>query len=612
MLNRSREKFRDSVIARCFRVLPIKDRPKIIVVAVLQIGLGFLDLLGVAAFGILGALAVTGIQSQAPGNRISAILNFFSLSEYGFQLQIAIIGISAALILICRTILSVLITKRIYYFLARRSALISSDLSARLLSQSLLKVQAKSSQETLYSLTAGVEAITLGVLGIAVTILADVSLLIILMFGLFYVDKVIAISTLLFFGGLGLALYLALNKKAEKLGVDFSVLNVKSNEKILEVLETYRESVVRNRRHYYVAKIQEHRLNLAGVIAEKQFMPNISKYVMESGIVIGGVVIAGLQFLIQDSRNAVASLSIFLVAGTRIAPAIMRLQQSAVTIKIGIGSAVPTLELLQSLEGVDAISQSNVEFRVTHPGFQSKVNMDKVTLTYPGKQVSSLRNVSFSIDEGESLALVGPSGAGKTSLVDVLLGVVSPNTGKISISGENPLVAISTWPGAIAYVPQNVAIMDGSIRENIALGFPEDVASDELIWDAISIAQLSEFVATLPNGLETQVGERGSKISGGQRQRLGIARAMFTKPKLLILDEATSSLDGQTEADISGAIDSLAGSVTVVLIAHRLSTVKNVSRVLYMEEGVARAYGTFQEVRAAVPNFDRQAQLMGL
>jgi len=348
------------------------------------------------------------------------------------------------------------------------------------------------------------------------------------------------------------------------------------------------------------------------VIAEKQFMPNISKYVMESGIVIGGVVIAGLQFVIQDSRNAVASLSIFLVAGTRIAPAIMRLQQSAVTIKIGIGSAVPTLELLRSLEGVDAISQSNVEFRVTHPGFQSKVNMDKVTLTYPGKQVPSLRNVSFSIDEGESLALVGPSGAGKTSLVDVLLGVVSPNTGKISISGENPLVAISTWPGAIAYVPQNVAIIDGTIRENIALGFPEDVASDELIWDAISIAQLSEFVATLPNGLETQVGERGSKISGGQRQRLGIARAMFTKPKLLILDEATSSLDGQTEADISGAIDSLAGSVTVVLIAHRLSTVKNVSRVLYMEEGVACAYGTFQEVRAVVPNFDRQALLMGL
>jgi ABC-type multidrug transport system fused ATPase/permease subunit len=612
MLSRSRKKFRDSVIAKCFRVLPLKDRPKIVVVAVLQIGLGFLDLLGVAAFGILGALAVTGIQSQVPGNRTSAILNFFSLSNYEFQLQIAIIGVSAALILILRTVLSVLITKRIYYFLARRSALISSNLSARLLSQSLLKVQAKSSQETLYSLTAGVEAITLGVLGIAVTILADVSLLIILMCGLFYVDKVIAISTLLFFGGLGAALYLALNKKAEKLGVDFSALNVKSNEKILEVLETYRESVVRNRRLYYVAKIQEHRLNLASLIAERQFMPNISKYVMESGIVIGGVVIAGLQFLFQDSRNAVASLSIFLVAGTRIAPAIMRLQQSAVTIKIGIGSAVPTLELLKSLDGVDAISKSNVEFSATHPGFQSKVNIDQISLTYPGKQFPALRNVSFSINEGESLAIVGPSGAGKTSLVDVLLGVVNPSSGNITISGENPLVAISTWPGAIAYVPQSVVIIDGTIRENIALGFPADVAQDEFFWEAIAIAQLTEFVVTLPHGLDTQVGESGNKLSGGQRQRLGIARAMFTRPKLLILDEATSSLDGQTEADISGAIQALSGSVTVVLIAHRLSTVQQANRVLYLEDGIARASGTFEEVRDLVPNFDRQAQLMGL
>jgi ABC-type multidrug transport system fused ATPase/permease subunit len=182
----------------------------------------------------------------------------------------------------------------------------------------------------------------------------------------------------------------------------------------------------------------------------------------------------------------------------------------------------------------------------------------------------------------------------------------------VSISGVNPLDSIGKWPGAISYVPQDVVISNGTIRENIAMGFPSVVATDDLVWDAIKIAQLTEFVESLPFGLDTPVGERGTKISGGQRQRLGIARAMFTKPKLLVLDEATSSLDGQTEADISDAIQKLQGSVTVVLIAHRLSTVRNVNQVIYMADGEIVARGNFDEVRSAVPDFDRQAQLMGL
>jgi ABC-type multidrug transport system fused ATPase/permease subunit len=224
----------------------------------------------------------------------------------------------------------------------------------------------------------------------------------------------------------------------------------------------------------------------------------------------------------------------------------------------------------------------------------------------------ALLDVNVSIESGESLAIVGPSGAGKTTFVDVLLGVLKPSSGDVRISDLEPLAAISRWPGAISYVPQDVVISNGTIRENIAMGFPIEVASDELVWDALEIAQLTEFVKSLPLGLDTPVGERGTKISGGQRQRLGIARAMFTKPKLLVLDEATSSLDGQTEADISDAIQRLKGMVTVVLIAHRLSTVRNASLVVYMTNGEIVARGTFEEVRKAVPDFDHQAQLMGL
>ena len=194
----------------------------------------------------------------------------------------------------------------------------------------------------------------------------------------------------------------------------------------------------------------------------------------------------------------------------------------------------------------------------------------------------------------------------------LLLGVLKPDSGKILISGHDPQSTISKWSGAISYVPQDVMISNGTIRENVGLGFPTNVVTDDLVNSALKVAALDEYVKELVENLDTPVGERGVKMSGGQRQRLGIARAMFTKPTLLVLDEATSSLDGETEASVADAIKNLKGKVTVVMIAHRLSTVKNADLVVYMHNGELIAQGTFNEVRDKVPDFDRQAKLMGL
>ena len=606
------DKFTNSTVIRSTRILPKSDKPKIIAVIAMQVSLGFLDLIGVAAFGVLGALAVTGVQSQQPGNRVSEILSVLGLSNVSFQQQIAFLGLGAASILVIRTFLSVIATRKIYFFLSRRGALISSTLVSRLLSQSMLKVQNRSTQETVYSVTAGVTSITLGVLGTSMTLIADGSLLIIMLIGLFVVDAVIALTTLVFFGALGLVLYRVMNVKAHRLGYLVSELNVASDEKIIEVLESYRESVVRNRRDYYSKEIGALRLKLADVLAELQFMPSVSKYVIESGMVVGALIIAGIQFGLQDAANAVATLSVFMAAGTRIAPASLRFQQSLISIKSSLGSAMPTLEMIERLSSIPAIDNSSSDFDVAHLGFNGKVRIEDVSFTYPSKPSKALDNISLTIESGQSLAIVGPSGAGKTTLIDVLLGVLPPDHGQIFVSDKLPLDAISEWPGAMAYVPQDVLIARGSIRKNVALGFPVEVASDDLVWRAIRDAQLEDFVKSLPEGLDSEVGQRGTRISGGQRQRLGIARAMFTRPKLLVLDEATSSLDGQTEADISAAIQGLHGSVTIVMIAHRLSTVLHADQVIYMSEGRILSQGTFNEVRAAVPDFDRQAQLMGL
>ena len=607
-----KNKMSRTTVMRSLRVLPKSDRPKIIFVILLQSGLGFIDLVGVAAIGVLGALSVTGVQSQQPGDRVSSILRLLGISEISFQGQVAILGLGAAFIFVFRTILSILITRKILFFLSRRGAALSSKLVGQLLSQSLIRVQSRSTQESVYALTAGVSAITLSILGVMVTIIADSSLLILMFVALLIVDPVIALTSVLFFFSMGLALYRSMHVKAHKLGFENSKLAIQGHTKIVEVLESYRELVVRNRRDYYAREIGGIQRKLADVLAEVQFMPNVSKYVIESGMVVGAVVIAGIQFALQDARHATAALSVFLAAGTRIAPAIMRLQQSFIQMRSGIGSALPTLEMIESLKDVPEVEHVEDALDTSHQGFEPNINLRSIYFSYPENEVATLSELSLILNTGSATAIVGPSGAGKTTLVDILLGVLQPDRGEVTVSGLKPLEAISKWPGAIAYVPQDVALSNGTFRENLTMGYPIDLAPDELCWDALKVAQLDSFVRELPLGLDQPVGERGTNLSGGQRQRLGIARAMLTKPKLLVLDEATSALDGQTELDISNAINDLKGIVTVVMIAHRLSTVRNSDQVIYMDTGKIVAKGKFEEVRKAVPDFDHQAQLMGL
>ena len=601
-----------TALGRSINVLTPSDRRKVGVVVVLQTLMGFLDLLGVMAVGLLGALSVTELQSANPGNRVNQALRVLHLQELSFQTQAAILGIGAVTLLVGRTILSIIFTKKILRFFSRRGASISANLISRLLAQPLLMVMSRSSQETVYAVTFGVGLITLQVLAVGVVLLSDISLLIVMTVGLFVVDPTTALGTFAVFSLIGYILFRFMHVKVRELSVESTLLSITSNEKIVEVLSSYREALVGNRRDYYAREIGKLRFKLADASAELNFMPYVSKYVIETSVVLGALLISSAQFFLQNASHAVATLAIFLAAGTRIAPAVLRVQQASTQIRGSLAAATPTLDLIETLGNSFVIENVEDSLDATHIGFIPEIQVSNSTLTYPNQTQPAVKNISLTIPAGLSVALVGPSGAGKTTIVDILLGVLVPDEGSVLISGLPPLSAFAKWPGAVSYVPQDVVIVAGTIRENVALGYPPKAATDELIMSALKIAQLEEFVANLPHGLDTQVGERGTKISGGQRQRLGIARAMFTRPQLLVLDEATSSLDGETEAIISAAIHALRGSTTVVMIAHRLSTVRSADLVVYLSEGKMLAKGTFEEVRADVPDFDRQAKLMGI
>jgi len=607
-----KSKFLLTTVGRSLKVLPKTDRLKVVFVVFLQIGLGFLDLVGVAIIGILGALAVSGVASREPGNRVYSILSALNLEDQSVQTQATVLGLSAAVLLVAKTLISMFFTRKIIFFLSRRGAVISAGLLSKLLTQSLQNLQKKSMQENLYAITTGVSTITVGILATLVALIADTSLLLVMVAGLFVVDTTMAFSTLLVFSLIGLTLYKVMNGRAQELGSQQARLSIGHNQRIFEILGTYREAVVRNRRSYYSRQIGEERLKMADNSAEIAFMPNISKYVLELTVVIGSLAISAVQFRTQDAVHAVAVLSVFLAASTRIGPAVLRVQQGAINIKTSLGGALPTLDLIDALRNADESLDSRDEVEINHLGFSPSISATNLSLTYLNNKIPSVSNATFEVSEGQFVAVVGTSGAGKTTLIDLILGVLTPDSGKVKISGFDPLVASAQWSGAISYVPQDVLITQASIRDNVTMGYPRIGYSEELIWDALRIAQLENFVRHLPDGLDSQVGDRGVKISGGQRQRLGIARAMFTKPKLLVLDEATSSLDGQTEADVSDAVRAMHGKVTVLMIAHRLSTVRDADLVIYMDKGVIKSIGTFEQVRREVPHFDEQARLMGL
>ena len=604
--------WQNSSIRRSIRILSVRDRRKVYAATILQILLSGLDLLGVLAIGLLAALSLADQNSETSILQVQSALKLLGISNFDYQSQIIIVGGSAIVLLVGRTLLSIIFTRRIMFFLGRRGAKLSTELITRLLSRPILEVQSRTIQETLFAVTRGVEFITFQILATSVVLISDLALLIVMSVGLFAIDPATAIGTISMFSLVGFFLYRYMHVRAGTLGLKSSLLNIESNEKIVEVFSSFRESVVRNRRDFYAREIGGTRYEVAETASEYNFLPFVSKYVIETAVILGALLIGAIQFLLGDAANALPTLGIFLAAGSRIAPAVLRVQQGSITIKGAIGQAAPTLDLIDSLGSEPIVQNVKDVLNTQHEGFVSTVELQKVNFTYPKKLDKAITNVSFSITPGAFVAFVGPSGAGKTTIIDVLLGVLIPDEGSVLISGLPPLHAVSKWPGAVAYVPQDVVIAAGTLRENVSLGYPQEFATSDLVLDALRVAQLENFVKELPLGIDTQVGERGTKLSGGQRQRLGIARAMFTRPQLLVLDEATSSLDGETEASISESIQELRGSTTVIMIAHRLSTIKNADLVVYMNQGRIEALGTFEEVRKLNSDFDRQAGMMGL
>ena len=466
----------------------------------------------------------------------------------------------------------------------------------------------RNSADLLRTMIESVSAVFLfGVVGL-VTVLTELAYLILILTTLIVVLPVPAIGFLLYFGLAGLAFLRLLHRRSNGYGRSLSDGSLAIYRTATQILGGVKEIQVRNNSDHFLSEFAHARSEFGWARRRAAFVSELPKYFMEIIFVTGFALLAVVLFARSSAGEALPLLAFVVATGFRILPSVARLLGGYNGIRIGF----PNLSLV--LDDVSLARRSpappqNVARRLP---LTRDLCCEHVSFRYPRTERDVLEDIDLRIPAGCTVALVGSSGAGKSTLADILMGLHRPTAGRVAVDGVDARTDIIAWQRSIGMVPQDVYILDATLRANVAFGDAPDAVDERRLLAALTRAQLDDLIRELPNGMDTIVGERGGRLSGGQRQRIGIARALYLEPSVLVLDEATSALDSETERRITDTIESLHGQMTVVVIAHRLSTVRKCDMLLYLEQGRIAASGTFESVAAESPAFARLVKLGSL
>ena len=578
---------------------------------IIRLALNGLDIVAVGLMGLLGAITATGLSGQT--------LELFSLQIPAPTAETVVTLVAAvAGLFILKGGLSILFARWTAVFLAGIEIKNSAKLSRYLFSGSLTRMKRLSRAEILFLGTTSVNATFSGVLGAMTTLIVESTLFFSIFLLFVVVDWTAALAIAAYFAVLVFLLQMTTARRYLRSGNNLKEGSVDTGGSLLEMVDGFREISVLSKQDFFLTRYIEAKKLSAKTGVTLQILKSLPRYIAESGLIIGALGFVIWQLTRGNLGEALLALGVFLAGSFRMMGAILPLQALWNELRIMQSWVAMAQEILVTLrddpELLDSRIYSDTKVKdralVEPPSEPLEITLEEVFFTHMDNSDPTINGVTLSVRAGSYVAIVGPSGAGKTTLVDLILGLYDPDRGELRVGGLDPRNLREQMPGLISYVPQRPGLVSGSIANNVALGVPDEEIDKSRVAEVLGKAQLSDFVGSLPNGINSSLGSHSDSLSGGQIQRLGFARALYTNPRLIILDEATSALDAATEASVAASIKNVGGETTVIVIAHRLSTIQDADQVHVLLDGKVLSSGTFSEVRKNVPMIEDYVKLM--
>lgn len=567
---------------KIYQLLSNHERKRAIQLLIIMILMAFFEVLGVGS--IMPFLSVLGNPEVIETNEYLAFLySYFSFESKDTFL--IFLGVFALVMLIISAIFRSLALYATARFSNMRRHSISRQLLSKYLHQPYSFFLSRNSSEISKTILSEVDIFIGQVMQPSLQLITYIVVTIALTSFLIAIDPILALILVALFGTFYSVTYLIIRKYLTKIGLELQKANEKRFKIVSETIGGIKDLKVLGRESVYLSSFDKPSENFSSYQATSATLSQVPQYIVEV-LAFGSLLVMAMYTIVSndaDLGTMLPILGLYALGALKLKPAIQTIYSSISSLRFGQPALETILKDLQQ-KSEQEISISNDFKRVT---LQKELQLKNINFNYPNTTTLALTDISIDIEANSTVGIIGTTGAGKSTLVDIILGLLLPTSGEIRIDDEVlSSTNIRQWQNSIGYVPQSIFLADDTIASNIAFGVEKEQIDIDQVQRVSKMAQVHEFVTELKNGYNTIIGERGVRLSGGQRQRLGIARALYNNPELLVLDEATSALDNQTEAEVMKAIDNMSGSKTIIMIAHRLSTVEKCDKIIKLEKGL--------------------------
>lgn len=564
---------------------------------------GLLDLVGILTIGYLAtSIALFLSKGSDPSRSISFAGVQLSTVTLNSLPQVALIILA---LFVSKALISILATRAMALHLAKVEARAAKHTAKAIFDNEKGASRLLAREEIMYHVQVGTAAMYTAILNHLATLVSEGFLFVLISIGFFAVNPPAALCILLYFLAIAAVIQIFIGTKLSNTSREISENSISANSAISDIYDAYRELTVAGKKNFYIDKLYNARRLSARRVGEQVYLLGMPRHLVETSLIVGVFAFGYAQSLSGDIVASATTMGVFLTGGLRMMAAMLPWQNALASIKQAVPQAQGVVGLLKTS---NVENSSPREYRGAYHG--AKVRFESVSFSYPSSNVRVVKDVNFEIMPGQQIGIIGASGAGKSTVAELMVGLLKPEEGNIFIDSERPSEVLSRSPGKIAFVPQKPGMVSGTVLENIALGTPPSQVNEERLFRSIRQAHLEDVIKNLPLGIHTDLGAHRDALSGGQLQRLGLARALYCNPAIIVLDEATSHLDAESEHEISSALAELHGTITVVLVAHRLHTVQNADMVLLMVDGQILDSGKLDQLKRKNPQVNRAIRLM--